>query len=804
MEKINGMVERIVFSNEDNGWSVFHIIKENQQKVVVQGKTFNLSEGLYLEIEGEYEKTKFGLQFKASKITASEPKTKDAIYQYLVQGPFEGIGKVLASKIVDTFPDDSLWDVLNNDPEKLLTVPGMSAKKLEDFKKVWQDNQKNHEDILFLEQHGFSYHQSQKILQTLKTNKTKLAENPYLLMEVPGLGFVSADRFALRLGFKKDDPQRILNGLTYVLKNAVNDGHTWLGYHQISEKLNYLLNIDIDDDILEFVLDKCAEVNVLKKIEFAGETVYSWMDVYLAEEYIYNRLQASKLKKMPMIPNLKQNIDDMALVKGINLSDEQYYAIENIMQLPCSILTGGAGVGKSTTVRLLVEMLMSRGIKIGMAAPTGRAAQRLQEVTSQDAITIHRLLKWSPEDHAFVHNEESPLSLDFVIIDESSMVDVFIFRDLLKAIKMETQILFIGDPNQLPSVGAGKVLHDIIALKLAPVFALTKTFRQDEDSFIVTNANKVIQGLPVDKFNFIDDPSLLGKKDFFFIPSVVTDQSQLNVLKRMNSLIRGNLSLISKNYKDPSDIHFNWNENRFKTITNDSTKEEKIAFLKSLVGKICPGHSLLQGWGSLEIIEELVLKIIPTYYKVKDTQILCPMRKGVLGTTNLNKLLQKIINPPSEEKTEFRVDKDNIFREGDKVIQTRNNYDLGIYNGDIGYITYITPGDAGHTDSGYKKNVKFKIKFPLVDDEVSLNRENLGDLELAYAITIHKSQGSEFPAVIIPLSYEMKNMLNQNLLYTAITRAKKVVILTGHNLALEAGYKNKQQDLRQSILSILK
>jgi exodeoxyribonuclease V alpha subunit len=494
----------------------------------------------------------------------------------------------------------------------------------------------------------------------------------------------------------------------------------------------------------------------------------------------------------------------MALIKGINLSDEQFNAIENIIQSSCSVLTGGAGVGKSTTVRLLVEMLMSHGTKISMAAPTGRAAQRLQEVTSQEVVTIHRLLKWSPEDHAFVHNEENQLPTDFVIVDESSMIDVFIFRDLLKALKSDTQILFIGDPNQLPSVGAGKVLYDVIELKLAPVFALTKTFRQDEDSLIILNANKVISGNPISKFNFIEDSSLLGKKDCFFIPSLVLDQSQMNVIKRMNNLIRANIELISQNYKDTRDIHFNWNENRFKTLTNESSREEKILFLKSLVGKMTKGHSLVQSWGSLELIEELILRILPTYYKIKDTQILCPMRKGSLGTTNLNKILQKILNPLDNTKTEFKIDKDNLFREGDKVIQTRNNYDLGIYNGDIGYITYITPSDSIGTDSGYKKNLKIKVKFPLVDEEVTLNRDNLGDLELAYAITIHKSQGSEFPAVIIPLSYEMKNMLNQNLLYTAITRAKKIVILTGHNLALEEGYKNKQQDLRQSILSILK
>ncbi len=715
MVQIRGTVEEVLFANPENGFAVIEL-DTGEELLPVVGELCGVEPGEDLTITGSYAShPKFGYQFKAALFERSLPTDVSAIRKYLASGAVKGIGPALAGRIVETFGAKTL-EILEKSPGRLAEVKGISKRKADELVQEFNQMFGMRMVMIFLSSYGLSSAQSVKVYKKWGPMAADLLKaNPYLLCggEI-GVEFEKADRMALSLGLPPDSPQRVFGGVSHMLRHNLRNGHTCLSREVVAARSAQLLQLPRER--VEAEIDARLEEEELFSIRRNREYLFL-PDLYGAERYIALRIGLMLQNRYFESRNVDRMIDKVEQEKGISYEGLQREAIRQALSRSILILTGGPGTGKTTTLNAIMELLEGEGLKLAVAAPTGRAAKRISEVTGRDAKTIHRLLEVDFSDETgnrFLHNEQHPLDADAVVIDEMSMVDVPLFESLLRGIKMGCRLILVGDSDQLPSVGPGNVLRDLIDSGKIPTVELKQVFRQAAESLIVTNAHKIVEG---------EMPDLTVKdRDFFF-------------LSRLNA------------------------ENAAKTVV------------------------------------ELAAERLPKSYgfsPVADIQVLAPQRKGDLGVNTLNTRLQAALNPPAPGKKEWKG-MFYTFREGDKVLQTRNNYDIewdkngekgmGVFNGDIGIIKEIDH-PAGTID----------IDF---DDRIcTYTFDMAAELELAYAVTVHKSQGSEYDAVILPILGGYDKLYFRNLLYTAVTRARKLLILVGSQKRIAYMVENNLRTLR--------
>lgn len=727
MEKIEGMISDIVFKNEDNGYVIAHLSNENNDVVIV-GCMPTLTVGESIEVEGKWVNHKtYGTQFEVSSFMPVTPSSIEGIYVYLSSGMIKGIGEKMAKRIIDKFGVDTL-DIIQNSPHRLSEVEGIGSKKIEQIAKSYEDNRELRNIIMQLSPYGITPNLCLKIYKKYKNKAVDvISRNPYKLAEdVRGIGFKVADKIAENLGIDKLSKDRIMQGILYSLNQSLASGHTYLPKDILVQESSKLLGVE-KEYILDCILGLAYDQKIHIEKGLGHEDHIYLIPYYLSENGVCKqiiKLAQSDFKDLNI--DVEKEIEKVEEETGIKLANNQALAVKEAIKSGLVVITGGPGTGKTTTINTIIKVFENNEQEVLLAAPTGRAAKRMSETSNKEAKTIHRLLEMGyatdSEELVFLKDEEDPIKADVVIVDEVSMVDIVLMYSLLKAIKPGTRVILVGDSDQLPSVGAGNVLKDIIDSEVINVVRLNEIFRQAQESMIVVNAHRINQGLPLHL-------NVKGK-DFFFIKK--------------------------------------------------NTNEE---ILKEIVG--------------------LVSTRLPKFYnldKLKDIQVLAPMRKGDLGVANLNIELQKYLNKEEKYKVEETLQK-RIFRVGDKVMQIKNNYTKkwetedksesgeGIYNGDIGYIYHID-----------KEN---KIIYVLFDQTkiVSYEYSELDELDHSFCTTIHKSQGSEFPAIVIPVTWAPPMLLNRNLLYTAVTRAKKLVVLVGDVKYLEYMIRNNKTNDRHSNLS---
>ena len=706
---LKGYLEHFLYRNEDNGYTVFNLAMEKEDVICV-GSFKSIEQGETLELTGEFiTHNVYGEQFKVEDYRIVPPEDRVAMERYLGSGAIKGVGEALAKRIVKMFGNDT-FRIIEEEPERLAEVKGISERKAREIAIQMLEKKDLREAMLFLQKYGISNTLSIKIYKQYGNDiYSVLQENPYKMAEdITGVGFKIADEIAKKTGVKTDSDYRIRSGLLYTLLQAVNEGHTYLPVEVLKEKAALLLGVQgevLDAQLSNLAMDKKIMLKTY------GETVCAYAtSLYFAEQTCARKLWELNIPFIDTEERTVKKLEAMQEVSGIYLDELQKKAVVESVCNGVFILTGGPGTGKTTTINAMIRYFESEGLDFYLAAPTGRAAKRMTETTGYEAKTLHRLLELngrSDEESSFKagfeRNEDNPIEADVVIVDEMSMVDLFVFQALLKALIPGTRLIMVGDVNQLPSVGPGQVLHDLIESGCFKVVMLETIFRQAKESDIVVNAHKIYRGQQI----ALDNKS----KDFFFM------------------------------------------ERR-------------------------------EGMGVETTVVELVKERLPKYVRgtSADIQVLTPMRKGPLGVEGLNPLLQNALNPSSKTKNEIEVG-NTLFREGDKVMQIKNNYQLeweivskynipidkglGVFNGDIGTILSI---DAVNREMCVEFDDKRKVNY---------NYENLEELELAYAITIHKSQGSEYPAVVLPILSGPRLLFNRNLLYTAITRAKECVTIVG-------------------------
>ncbi|MDD6811968.1 MAG: ATP-dependent RecD-like DNA helicase [Lachnospiraceae bacterium] len=738
LEKIKGYIEHIIYRNTENGYAVFNLVSDGEEITCV-GTLKTLDQGETIEAEGSYTAHPiYGEQFKIENYRIVEPDDAVGMERYLGSGAIKGVGEALAARIVKRFGDDT-FRIIEEEPERLAEIKGISERKAQEIAVQVYEKKDAREAMTFLQKYGISNTLAIRIYETYGMNLYGIMkENPYRLAEdVDGIGFRIADEIASRIGIHTDSDYRIRSGLLYMLMQAGASGHCYLPDSILLKKTGELL--ELDGQILEPQLQNLAmDKKVIIKMPTGEETERK---VY-ASTYYYAELNCAKMLhdlnvsvEEDFLPSQEkkiiQKIEALEKELQIDLDDLQRKAVLASIQNGILILSGGPGTGKTTTINMMIRYFLSEGMDIFLAAPTGRAAKRMTETTGYEARTIHRLLELNgvaaQENKAarFERNESNPLEADVIIIDEMSMVDIFLFQALLKAVSVGTRLIMVGDVNQLPSVGPGQVLQDLIRSERFPVVILEKIFRQATESDIVLNAHRIHAGEDI----VLDNKS----KDFFFL-----ERNDVNVI-----------------YK----------------------------------------HMI-----------QLILEKLPRYVGAQpyDIQVLTPMRKGMLGVETLNGILQKYLNPPSEQKKEY-VSGSTLFREKDKVMQIKNNYQLewevvskygipidkgmGIFNGDMGMILEINEYTRSVTVE-YDEHRRVTYPFAQLDE-----------IELAYAITIHKSQGSEYPAVIMPLLSGPKMLFNRNLLYTGVTRARNCVTILGSSAVLQEMVDNNYQNRRYTGLA---
>ena len=717
--KISGTVESIVYKNPSNGYIILEL-DFNNTLVTVVGEIGNVDEGEELYLEGEYvNNPKYGVQFKALICERKMPETAHAIQKYLSSGVIKGIGPALAKNIVDVFGEKSL-EIIENNPEQLAKVKGFTKKKIETVRQELQR--------VFGMRKLMSYLEVFKISPAIAIKAWKkwgqfsidiIKDNPYALCDFGvDLDFIKADEMAAELEYPNDNPNRIKAGITYILNENANSGHTCVPTDFLQKTSCQFLDIS-EEAFYKTLEQEYTEANLIEYVK--NNRCFTYLsDYYVAENYIVSRLSAMKAFFLDSGIEFDNAIDLIEEENGIKYEELQRKAISLALSKGFLILTGGPGTGKTTTLNAIISLYEQQGLKAVIAAPTGRAAKRISDLTGYNAKTIHRLLEVAYDDGSgimkFVHNNQNTLDCDVLIVDEMSMVDTLLFAELLRGIKLSCKLILVGDSDQLPSVGAGNLLKDLIDSKTMTVVQLTEIFRQARESCIVTSAHRIVNG----EMPELDNSS----KDFF-------------ILQR---------------------------------------NDEKA---------------------TIETIVDLYKRRLPKAYKydpTTDIQIISPSRKGTAGTVEINKRIQLEINPPKLGKNEIRGPV-YIFRENDKVMQTRNNYDIvwkkedevgtGVYNGDIGVITEIRKREGIIV-------IDFEGKM------VEYTTDMLEQLELAYAITVHKSQGSEFPAVIFSIVGVSNKLYYRNLLYTAVTRAKEILVIIGTSEMLEIMIENKRKTLRYS------
>lgn len=726
MEKLQGMVSDIVFKNEENGYTIASLANENDEITIV-GCMPTLSVGESIEIEGKWVNHKiYGSQFEVQSFIPVTPSSLEGIYVYLSSGMINGIGEKMAKRIVDKFGVDTL-DIIQNTPERLTEVEGIGMKKVKQIQESYEENRELRNIIIQLSPYGITPNYCLRIYKKYKDKSLEVInKNPYRLAEeVRGIGFRIADDIASKIGIDKYSPDRIMQGILFTLNQSLGSGHTYLPKRILIEQSVKILGVEpkyVENGIMDLAYDQKVHLENMN-----GEILIYLMMYYICENGVCKEIvKLSQHETKDLHINIEEEIKVVEKEDEISLANNQILAVKESINNGVTIITGGPGTGKTTTINTIIKIFENNDQKVVLCAPTGRAAKRMSETSNKEAKTIHRLLEMGfatdSDELVFFKDGEDPIDADVIILDEASMVDIILMYNLLKAIKLGTRLLLVGDSDQLPSVGAGNVLKDIIDSNVIKTVRLNEIFRQARESMIVVNAHKINNGEPL----FLN----VKNKDFFFL-----------------------------------------------------RKNNNEEILNEIIG--------------------LVSERLPKFYKfdkLKDIQVLTSMRKGDLGVNNLNIELQKYLNPSNKYKQEEQFAK-RTFRVGDKVMQIRNNYTKkwetedksdrgeGIYNGDIGYIFHIDKD---------KKTVFVifdKIKI------ASYKYDELDEIDHSFCTTIHKSQGSEFPVVVIPIVWAPPMLLSRNLLYTAVTRAKKLVVLVGDVKYLEQMIKNNRINDRYSNLS---
>ena len=810
VEIVQGIVERVTFHNDINGWSVLRVKCFNEfdpiTVIVHQTKVFA---GATMKFFGSWgSHPKFGRQFTATSAEEQKPASAAALEKYLGSGLIKGVGPKTAKKIVSHFGQDTL-SIFENAMDDLLQVPGIANKKLKTIRAAWEEHRAIRDVMLFLQGHGISTLFAVRIFKKYGQRAIAIVtENPYRLAnDFYGIGFFSADKVALSLGIEKNAPVRIFAAIRHILAASRDRGHCYLTMDQIQEGINELLDLDLTG-LLETYLQLMEQERLLKKRIITEPDLSRIICYYSKTLYFDEVTSAEKLFTLCRPIDVDKNrIDQWLKVYGekqkLSLSPEQQTAVQGIVTQGCSILTGGPGCGKTTTTRTLVKLLEAMGKHVLLAAPTGRAAQRMEEVIGLEAKTIHRLLGF--QNGSFKCNAENTLECDVIVIDECSMLDISLSAALFAAIPQGAQLVLIGDPDQLPSVGAGNVLGDLLSSHIIPAFSLTKVFRQARESHIITYAHDINSGIIPKISSPFTRPALWQERcDCLFLDSNEATQEQLRIITRAKEHLKFDTREKEygeeKLYSGDDDVELNKKHStpainkKYEHIDFGllQTAESSADELRAVLKKVHPWSSLYYGLTAGQVVLRLYSDWIPKYFgSGAEIQILSPMTRGSLGTVKLNEALQQSVNPAEKNKAQITLG-ERVFRVGDRVIHRKNNYDLGVYNGDIGKISGINPIDLTCT-----------VLFFSDNRLVEYQRDQISELDLAYAITIHKSQGSEFDCVIIPLVSQHFKMLFRNLIYTGLTRAKKLAVFVGTRQALGMAIRNMDTAKRQTALSML-
>lgn len=723
MVTIEGVVDSVVFRNEENSYTICRI-KSEKEIVTVVGSIPYINEGQEYRIDGEWTiHPKFGKQFKLETICEIIPTTTSGIEKYLASGVIEGIGKVTAKKIVDFFGEETL-KIMDSSIERLAEIPGIGKKKIDTITKSYLEQRVTKDIVMFFQAYGITVNMAMKIYKKFGVSCINLVkDNPYILTDyISGIGFKTADTIAKSLGVEKDSLFRIKSGISYIINEFCAMGNTFIPLEKLTAKGITLLEISnekMDEGIYELILDGKIKIEQVDEVAAVYNMSYLYLEMSVTKKII--ELATTKYDKLTLDIDLE--IRSFEKNAEFRLAQSQREAVEGAFLNGIEVITGGPGTGKTTIINCIVSIFENLGLKVFMAAPTGRAAKRMAEATGREAKTIHRLLeigKYNEDALDEIENETSNIECDVLVVDEASMIDIGLMNALLKAMQLGTRLIIVGDVDQLPSVGPGNVLRDIIESEAVKVVRLNEIFRQGQESMIVQNAHLINEGKM---------PILNSKNSDFYLE---------------------------------------------RAADSDIMMEKIIGLVKTRLPKFN------KSWDS-----------------IKDIQVLSPMRKGDMGIDNLNIELQKVLNPKSKEKAEKEL-REVVFRVGDKVMQIKNNYTLewykkntseegkGVFNGDVGYITDIDEEENTVT-------VSFE------DDKiVEYEESDLDEITLAYAVTIHKSQGSEFPVVVMPMFMGPPLLMNRNLLYTGITRAKKLVVLVGNTQVVEFMKNNNRSFERYS------
>lgn len=727
MLTIEGVVEDIKFRNESNTYTVA-VLDTPDGKATIVGYIPIINIGETLRAEGEWVyHPSYGEQLEVNRVSIVVPSTVNGIEKYLSSGLIPFIGPKTAKKIVEKFGLDTL-DIIQYNPERLKEIEGIGDKKLKRIVEAFREQGEVREIMIFLQQYGITPNYGMKIYKEYGKDTIKaISENPYKLSEdIIGIGFKTADKIAQNMGISRESPYRIEGGIRYTLNAYASNGHVYVPREELIKSAGRLL--DVDEALIEDSLREMALKGTIQTLNYNEEIRIYYTPFHVAENNVSKKLvELSRVQMDNIDIDIDRAIEKIEREDNIRFANKQKEAIREAIKNGIIVITGGPGTGKTTIIKAIIKIFQEEGLKVSLAAPTGRAAKRMTETTGLEAKTIHRLLEYSyvEEGMAFGIDEDNPLDTDLLIIDEASMIDILLMNHLLKAIVPGTRLILVGDVDQLPSVGPGNVLKDIINSNAIKVVKLDEIFRQEEDSLIVVNAHKINKG---------EYPVLNKGKDFFFIRA-----------------------------REPGEI--------------------------------------------VNIIVELCRDRLPKYYgldPINDIQVLTPMKKGEVGINSLNKHLQQVLNPKAKHKGEKQVGEE-IYRVGDKVMQIKNNYSIeweivregmvvekgeGIFNGDFGKIVDIDEEDR-----------IMKVVFD-EEKEVEYSFNQLDELKLSYATTVHKSQGSEFPVVVMPIYWGPPMLLTRNLLYTAITRAKELVVLVGDENYLKRMVDNNRITKRYSSLDI--
>ena len=835
LERLTGIVERVTFHNEQTGWSVLKVtsFRDPARMTTVLIHQVKVFAGATMEFWGAWGRhPKHGEQFKAVRAVEKKPATAAALEKYLGSGLIRGVGPATAKRIVGYFNEKTL-DVFESEIEELMKVPGIAKKKLEQIKVSWEEHRAIRDVMIFLQGYGISTLFATKIYKTYGDQAIQIvSSNPYRLAhDIFGIGFFSADKIALAMDFERTGEPRIEAGIKHVLSASREEGHCFLTDGQIISDTLELLRENIESDRVLVVLQNLLLTDQVKSRKLTRSDELE--SCYYSKGLYFDELTAAQRIKSLLADPIKvdsQRIHSWVLKycekNGIGLSDEQNTAVCGIAGESFSILTGGPGCGKTTCTKVLVQLLKAMKKQVLLAAPTGRAAQRMIEVIGCEAKTIHRLLEWAPDKNGFKRDDKDPLKTDFLIVDETSMLDISLAASLLKAVPRGAQVLFIGDPDQLPAVGAGDVVMDLLKTQTVPRFRLTKVFRQAQASSIIRFAHEINSGAVPRIISPLAKPSAFAEgHDCLFVDADEATQDQVRFIGRARDAIEqtlkqpegplirlgeewvGRLQKVSDGVEVDSLYRPELIDEqsvrapaltipeKFKHVDlakfakAESTTKELMTVLKS----VHPWSSLHYGLTAVETAVRLYTKTVPGWLgENAEIQILTPQVRGALGTLSLNESLQRIANPESPKKSQIQVGA-RLFRVGDRVIQTRNNYDLGVFNGDIGRVTQVDSED-----------MTCEVCFSAGEGRiVNYEKEDISDLSLAYAITIHKSQGSEFQAVIIPVLGQHFNMLFRNLIYTGLTRAKKLAVFVGSRKAFAMAVGQIDNRKRQTALTDL-